>query len=184
MLQDLREVCFLGVAVFLEITDFIFLNSQEWRAENLSLFVQAQFLELHLTVNHFLSSLLQLDLIFQIKIMRGWYPAYCQSLGRFYPEVFSPSCWCMFRNLSLDASTIHSPAGLSECSSALETERFMTFGFVQFLILDHAIFLFITIASPCLNPASLGAFQWQVLTVAQNLPLQSGTVCPQMPYLG
>ena len=48
----------------------IFLNSQELGAESLSLFVQVWFLELHLTVSHFLSTLLQLDLIFQIKIMK------------------------------------------------------------------------------------------------------------------
>ena len=48
----------------------IFLNSQELGAESLSLFVQVWFLELHLTVSHFLSTLLQLNLIFQIKIMK------------------------------------------------------------------------------------------------------------------
>lgn len=77
----------------------IFLNSQELGAEGLSLSVQVWFLEWHLTVSCFLSTLLQLDLIFQIKIMKDGYPAYCQNLGRFYTEVFSPSCQCVFGNL-------------------------------------------------------------------------------------
>lgn len=85
----------------------------------------------------------------------------------------------------VDASTIHSPAGLSECSLTLETERFMTFDYVQFLILDgpHNF----SIHHHCFSTSETylpWRFQWHVLTVAQNLPLQSGTVCPQMPYLG
>ena len=77
----------------------IFLNSQELGAESLSLFVQVWFLEWHLTVSHFLSTSLQLDLVFQIKSMKDGHPAYRRSLGRFYTEVFSPSCQCVFGNL-------------------------------------------------------------------------------------
>lgn len=106
----------------------IFLSSQELGAESLSHFVQVWFLELHLTVNHFPPTLLQLDLIFQIKIMKDWYPAHCQSLGRL-KSFLLPVSACS-ETCCADLCTIHSPASLSECFSALETERFMTFDFV------------------------------------------------------